>query len=95
MPTSVDDRLAGYARSGYSESRMLEAREKGFHGLDESSWQIHSIESRTPILMAGAIWAWAATHDGEPSFAWGWLLGTLVYALMNGAWIFLRPERTE
>lgn len=31
----------------------------------------------------------------DMTFAWGWLIGTLIYALMNGAWIYMRPERTE
>ncbi len=47
------------------------------------------------ILIAVGIWVWEATHGNEMTFAWGWLIGTVIYALMNGAWIFLGPERTE
>jgi hypothetical protein len=47
------------------------------------------------MLVAVALWGWAETHDGEPSFARGWLIGTVVFAVVNTAWIFLRPERTK
>jgi hypothetical protein len=48
-----------------------------------------------PIMMAVAIWTWAATHGDDMTFASGWLIGTLIYALMSGVWILLRRDSTQ
>jgi len=45
-----------------------------------------------PILIAIAIWVWPATRGDDMNSASGWLIGTLVYALINGVWIFLRRD---
>jgi len=43
-----------------------------------------------PILIAIAIWVWSAARRDDMTFASGWLIGTLIYSVMNGVWIFLR-----